>query len=150
MRRANRIIALALGMIVTLAAFSATVSGWRPTRAFDPSGPEKAVQSFVDAAVHGRAEEAARDLAPDSDCEVDDLIALPAQAAPARVILLDSSGTANAATVEIELVYRSAGLFPQDPAPERHMYRLIRSEGSWLLIGVPWPLVECWHPQETV
>lgn len=146
MGRANRIIALALGVIIVLAVVAAIVSGKQPTRAFDPSSPEAAVQRFVDAALHGRADEAARGLAPESECGFDDLIDVPAHMEPARVVLVDSSGSGSAATVQVELVYGSGGAFDPEPPRDRHTYRLIRTGGEWRLTGVPWPLFECRHP----
>jgi hypothetical protein len=144
MSRANRILAIALGAIAVLAVVAAVISAGRPTERFDPGTPEAAVQAYVEAALDGRSDEAARWLDPAGDCDVSDLDRAGTGMTATRVVLADSRTSGDSATVEVELVFGSGGPFDSSEYREQHTYRLTRSGGSWLLTGVPWPLYDCW------
>ncbi|HEU5144673.1 MAG TPA: hypothetical protein VFT81_05805 [Dermatophilaceae bacterium] len=145
MSRANRILAIALAAIVVLAVVAAVISGTRSAPEVEPGSPEATVQGYVDAALAGRYDEAARLLEPGSDCDAADLEQLTGMGMhAARVVLVDSAVEGSTATVQVDLVYASGGPFDTSEYTERHTYRLVRSGGGWLLTGVPWPLFECW------
>lgn len=145
MSRANRILAIALGAIAVLALVAAVISAGRPTERFDAGTPEATVQAYVEAALDGRADEAARWLDPRGDCDVEDLDrAGLAGMTATRVVLADSRTSGDSATVEVELVFGSGGPFDSSEYREKHTYRLTRSQGTWLLTGIPWPLYDCW------
>lgn len=146
MTRANRVLVIALAGIVALAVIAAIISANRPAVRFDAGTPEATVQSYVDAALDRRVDEAARWLDPAGDCGVDDLERLGSYGGgeAVRVVLADSSIDGNRATVRVELVFGSGGPFDSSEYREQHTYRLTRSDGSWLLMGVPWPLYDCW------
>lgn len=145
MSRANRILAIALGAIVVLAVVAAIISAGRPAARFEPGTPEATVQSYVEAALDGRADEAARWLDPAGDCGAQDLDRAGAYGMTAtRVVLVDSTVSGETATVQVALVLGSGGPFDSSEYREEHTYRLTRSGGTWLLTGIPWPLYECW------
>lgn len=145
MSRANRILAIAVGAIVVLAVVAAIISAGRPATRFEPGTPEATVQSYVEAALDGRADEAARWLDPAGDCGAQDLDRAGAYGMTAtRVVLVDSTISGETATVRVQLVLGSGGPFDSSEYREEHSYRLTRSGGTWLLTGVPWPLYECW------
>ncbi|MDC5697244.1 hypothetical protein OO014_08235 [Intrasporangium calvum] len=145
MSRANRILAIALAGIVVLAVVAALVSRGRPSARLDAGSPEAAVQAYVDAALDGRADEAARWLDPAGDCDVGDLDRAGTSGMSAtRVVLVDSTQNADSATVRVDLVFGSGGPFETSEYREPQSYRLVRSSGDWRITGVPWPLYDCW------
>lgn len=149
MSRANRILLIALAAIVVLAVVAAVVSATRPTAELEAGSPEATVQAYVDATLAGRVDEAARLLDPAGECGVEDLQRSTGMGMQmARVVLVDSategSGEGSTATVQVELVYASGGPFDTSEYRDKHTYRLVRSDGRWLLTGVPWPLYDCW------
>lgn len=144
MSRANRILVIALGAIVVLAVVAAVISARRPAAQLPTGSPEAAVQAYVTAAIAGKVDEAARWLEPSGDCDVNDLQrAGDLGSQPARVVLADSSVEGTTATVQVELVFSSGSPFDTSEYSEKHTYRLVRSDGKWLLTGVPWPLYDC-------
>lgn len=145
MNRANRILAIALGVIILLAIIAAVVSAGRPVAQLEPGSPEATVQAYVDAALDGRNDEAARWLDPAGECTAEHLERAGTYTmAPTRMVLVDSTVTGETATVRVELVSGSGGPFDSSEYREQHTYRLTRTNGTWLLTGTPWPLYECW------
>ena len=145
MSRPNRILAIALGAIAVLAIVAAVVSAGRPAARLDPGTPEATVQAFVEAALAGRSDEAARWLDPAGECGAQDLDRARTYGMTAgRVVLVDSTVSGDSATVQVEVVLGSGGPFDSSEYREEHTYRLTRSGGAWLLTGVPWPLYDCW------
>lgn len=144
--RANRILAIALGAIIVFAIGAAVVAAGRPATRLDPGTPEATVQAYVDAALAGRSDEAARWLDPAGECGAQDLDQAGAFGTDlgARVVLVDSIVNGDSATVQVEVVLGSGGPFDSAEFREQHTYRLTRSGGTWLLTGVPWPLYDCW------
>jgi hypothetical protein len=145
MSRANRILTIALAVIVVLAVVAALVSRTRSAPELEPGSPEATVQAYVDAALAGKSDEAARLLEPGGECSADDLARTTGMGAPSvRVVLVHSSVEGSTATVEVKLVYATGDPFTASEYTEPHIYRLKRSGNAWVLTGVPWPLVECW------
>jgi hypothetical protein len=144
MSRANRFLAIASATLVALAVVGALVSANRPGAMFDPAGPEAAVRAYVNAALDGRSDAAARFLATGGPCDAVDLATARVVERPDRIVLVDSSTEGDTATVVVEIAYPS-GSGPLDPAEytERHTYELTSASGAWRLTGVPWPLWEC-------
>jgi hypothetical protein len=144
MGKANRFLAIALATLVSLAVVGALVSANRPGAMFDPAGPEGVVRAYVNAALAGRSDAAARYLAEGSPCDAVDVARARGVEVPDRVVLVDSSTEGDAATVVLETAY-SSGSGPLDPAEytEGHTYELTSASGAWRLTGVPWPLWEC-------
>jgi hypothetical protein len=144
MSRANRILAIALAVIVALAVVAALISRTQSASELPPGSPEATVQVYVDAALAGRYDEAARLLEPGSDCDVADLNRLAGMGPQTtRVVLVDSSVEGSTATVRVKLVYASGNPFDTSEFSDTQTYRLKRSGSAWVLTEVPWPLFEC-------
>jgi hypothetical protein len=120
MSRANRILTIALAVIVVLAVVAALVSRTRSASELQPGSPEATVQAYVDAALAGMGMQTT------------------------RVVLVDSSVEGSTATVRVDLVYASGNPFDPSEFSDRQTYHLARSGSGWVLTGVPWPLFECW------
>lgn len=145
MSRANRVLAIALGVIVVLAVIGAVVSSGRARPQFAAGTPEATVQSYLDAVLDGRQADAAKLLDPSGECGVEDLERSRYPGVDAtRVVLVGSSVDGSSASVEVELVFSSGDPFGSSEFAEKHTYRLTRSGSAWVLSGTPWPLYECW------
>lgn len=140
MRSPGRVLAVVLGVVLALAVVAAVVASLRSAPDLEEGSPEAAVQAFVAAALRGDSDAAARVLDPDGPCTAAD-VDEHAAADPGRVVLADSTVTGDTARVEVQLVWE--GPFETDSYRETHVYRLVRSEGTWLIQGVPWPLYHC-------
>jgi sugar lactone lactonase YvrE len=89
----------------------------------------------------GKNAEAAKLLSPDSVCTVTD-IDRAYVVDTARVVLVDS--TVKRATAEVRVrVEIPSGSPLGDVMTKDHTFRLVNSEGAWLVTGIPWPLFDC-------
>lgn len=60
----------------------------------------------------------------------------------ARVLLVDSSTEGTTAEVRVRVEIPSGSPLG-DFMTEDHTFRLVNSNGTWLLTGIPWPLYDC-------
>lgn len=140
--RPTRVLVIVVGVIVLLAVAAAVLSATRPDTELSRGTPERTVQAYLQAVSDGDTEEAAELIEPGSDCESEDLdrAYYPDSA---RVVLLDSETEGERARVEVEVISSSGGPFDSSEYTEKHIFRLVRSGGTWLLGGAPWPLYDC-------
>ncbi|GAA3526021.1 hypothetical protein GCM10022263_13480 [Nocardioides daeguensis] len=132
-------LAAVVGAIVVASLITAVASR-HPAR-LEPGSPEAAVQDYLDAVLERDAEAAARHLAPDSPCGVEDLDKAYVDD-DVRVRLRDTDVTGGTARVAVAITTGSGELIPSGWT-EEHTFRLRRVDGAWLITGSPWPLFEC-------
>lgn len=137
----NRVLALAVGLIIVLVAVAAVVSSTRSTLVIDKSKPAWAVQNYLKAFLSGRNADAAKMISPESECTVVD-VDRAYIIDNARVVLISTNTNGNTAEVRVRVEYPLNGPFG-DSSTEDHTFRLTDSNGSWMLTGIPWPLYNC-------
>lgn len=137
----NRVLALAVGLIIVLVAVVAVVSSTRSTLVIDKSKPAWAVQNYLKAFLAGKNAEAAKMISPESECTVVD-VDRAYVIDNSRVVLLSTSTNGNTAEVRVRVEFPVNGPFGDSPT-EDHTFRLTDSNGTWLLTGIPWPLYNC-------
>lgn len=132
-------LAAVVGAIVVASLITAVASR-HPAR-LESGSPEAAVQDYLDAVLEHDAEAAARHLAPDSPCGVEDLDNAYIDD-DVRVMLRDAAVTGGTARVDVAITTGSGELIPSGWT-EEHTFRLRRVGDVWLITGSPWPLFEC-------
>ncbi|HLS44007.1 MAG TPA: hypothetical protein VK045_01100 [Ornithinicoccus sp.] len=137
---ANRVLAVAVGLLVLLAVVAAIVSAQRSPAAFGAGTPEATVQTYLQAVLDGDAETAAGQLATEVGCTVEDFRRAD-QPDPQRVVLGRSVVHEATAQVAVELVY--GGPLGGDAWSERITFPLVRSGDAWLIDSVAWPYLGC-------
>lgn len=137
----NRVLALAVGLIIVLIAVAAVVSSTRSTLVIDKSKPAWAVQNYLKAFLAGKNAEAAKMISPESECTVVD-VDRAYIINNARVVLISTSINGSIAEVRVRVEFPLNGPFG-DSSTEDHTFRLTDSNGNWLLTGIPWPLYNC-------
>lgn len=137
----NRVLAIVIGLIVVAVAVVAVLSATKSAVVIDRSTPVGSVQAYLKAILVGKGAEAATWLAPAGTCAVAD-IDRAYIVDTARVLLVDSTTTGSIAEVRVR-VEISSGNPLGDVMTEDHTIRLIKSDGRWLIKGIPWPLYDC-------
>jgi sugar lactone lactonase YvrE len=137
----NRVLVIVIGLIVVAFAIVTVLSSTKSAVVLDRATPAGSVQAYLKAILVGKNAEAAKLLSPDSVCTVTD-IDRAYVVDTARVVLVDS--TVKRATAEVRVrVEIPSGSPLGDVMTEDHTFRLVNSEGAWLVTGIPWPLFDC-------
>jgi sugar lactone lactonase YvrE len=137
----NRVLVIVIGLIVVAVAIVTVLSSTKSAVVLDRATPAGSVQAYLKAILVGKNAEAAKLLSPDSVCTVTD-IDRAYVVDTARVVLVDS--TVKRATAEVRVrVEIPSGSPLGDVMTKDHTFRLVNSEGAWLVTGIPWPLFDC-------
>jgi sugar lactone lactonase YvrE len=137
----NRVLVIVIGLIVVAFAIVTVLSSTKSAVVLDRATPAGSVQAYLKAILVGKNAEAAKLLSPDSVCTVTD-IDRAYVVDTARVVLVDS--TVKRATAEVRVrVEIPSGSPLGDVMTKDHTFRLVNSEGAWLVTGIPWPLFDC-------
>lgn len=140
--RANRVLAIVLGVVLVVAVVAVIVSASRDTVPHADGTPAGVVHAYLSAVIEGDDDEAADLLAPESPCDVTDLDRAYV-GDDLRVVLRDTDIDGDTAQVEVEVVTSSDDLLGGSEYAEEHTFRLTRSDRGWLVTGVPWPAYDC-------
>ncbi|GAB3446277.1 hypothetical protein GCM10027517_28290 [Phycicoccus ginsengisoli] len=141
-RSPNRVLVVVVGALVALAAAAAVWSTTRGSSHYGAGTPEATVQSYLTAVLDGDTETAAGYLAPSSTCDREDLTGVMV-ADSTRVNLVHATVGSSTAQVQVAVDRSdSEGPFAVGES-EEHVYHLARTDGQWLLEGIPWPLYDC-------
>jgi hypothetical protein len=140
-RRPNRVLLLVLAAIAVISLVAGGLAASRHGPVYDSATPEGVVQAYLSAVIDGDHDGAARFLAAESPCSVADLdrAYLPQGV---RVALRETQVTADTARVAVSVATPSGDPFGSENF-EKHTFRLIRSGGTWLVLGEPWPMSDC-------
>jgi hypothetical protein len=142
MSRPNRVLLLVVTAVVAAAVVAGVLLATRDEPRYGPGTPEGVVQSYLEAVIAGDHQEAVRFLAPDSSCEVSDLDRAAVQQ-EVRAVLRETEIDGEDARVDVDLALSSGDLFAGDEYTEKHTFRLTRSDDTWLITGMPWPMYDC-------
>ena len=137
----NRILVIIVVLTLALAAVAAFLTSSRDIKELTPNSPEGVVQLFLEAVIDGKNEDAARYFSSTSTCDAAD-IDRSWMPETVRVNLADTEIDGDKAFIEISVDISSGGPF-DDYYVETHNYRLARENGSWRILGIPWPLYSC-------
>jgi hypothetical protein len=133
----------ALGVVAVAIALIALLAGRDRRQTFDPTSPEAAVQTYLDAVLAGDPDTAAtmlddatanRCLRPLRRTITDDGV---------RASLLDARIETDRATIEIQLTYPDGDLFGTSSYSFEERFFLERVDGEWLITEDPWPVALC-------
>lgn len=147
----NAILATVFALLVIAVVLVTLFTSGSASKNLDPSTPAGTVQSYLSAVLKGNYEKAAQFISSESSCDVQDLDRVYT-VDTARVDLVKTEIDGEHAQVWVKVDYPSGAPFDVDypsGAPfdvvrvEDHIYRLARSDGPWLLTGIPWPLYDC-------
>jgi hypothetical protein len=137
---ANRFLAIIVGIITVLALVVVFTANKDPQQ-LDRATPEGVVQQYLSDVIKGDTDSAFTFLDSSSACEVTDLDRsyVPKEV---RMNLVNSTETPTGAIVRISIEIPSG-----DPLggyfSEEQVIRLSKSNGNWLITGIPWPMYEC-------
>lgn len=145
-RRPTTVVIVVTSIIVALAVVVLVFSVGRNVTEYDATSPEGVAQSYLTAAFDGDFDRAADYFAPGEDCDADDLDRAYFQR-NARISLIDSTVDGERARVRIAAEIPDGGPLGGFYR-EEHTLRLVRSNGTWLLTGIPWPLYDCNVPSK--
>lgn len=140
--RGGRLRALALVGLGVALVVAAIAGALREPTALDPTGPEAAVQRYLQAVLDGDFHQAASVLAPGSRCQASDV--RQAWIPESLTVSLDHVRAAgDQADVRVRL--RSAAGPPPfgEDVSFMETFSLARTGDTWRLTGEPWPLVDC-------
>lgn len=137
----NRVLAIVIGLIIIAVAIVTVLSSTRSAVVIDRTTPAGSVQLYLKAVLAGKNAEAAKMLSPESVCTVTD-VDRAYIVDTARVLLVDSTTEGTTAEVRVRVEIPSGSPLG-DFRTEDHTFRLVNSNGTWLLTGIPWPLYDC-------
>jgi hypothetical protein len=142
-RKANVVLAAAVGVIFVIAAVAAAIAVGRDPVILDPGSPEATVQAYLVAMADGDYGAAFDQLAEDSDCGFEDF-AFEYRQGSLEAVLTHTEVDGAEAVVSVEVTDRY-GEGPFDSSGYSHTETLLlRNEGGeWRLTGSPWPLYYC-------
>lgn len=142
MARRSTVVVVATVSVVALAAIVVLVFAvGRDVTTYAEGTPERVVQRYLAAAFDGDFDRAASFIEPGSECDATDLDRAYIQG-DARIGLVESVVEGQRARVRVDVEYPSGGPLG-GVYSEEHTLRLVESQDSWLLTGVPWPLFDC-------
>lgn len=128
---------------VLLAIVAAVVAARREPPTLDLDTPDGVVQAFLRAVLEGDDESAAALLSPSTGCDATD-IANAFVTDSARILLVESDEDGDDATVTVEITESSgSGPFEGSEFSHEETFSLADEDGSWLIVGEPWPLYFC-------
>ncbi len=128
--------------VAVLAVVAAVVAANRSTPTYGPGTATGVAQRYLAAVVDGDHAAAARLLAADGPCTIDDL---DRSGVPdgVRVVLLGTRVAADTAQVDVDVATPSGGPFGGSEDTEKRTLRLVRVAGDWRVTGEPWPMSDC-------
>ena len=141
--RANVVLGVVVGVMATAAVVAAVVAVQRDAVVLDAGSPEATVQTYVAAIAADDLLTAVDQLAPESDCGIDDLAA--AYLPESLEVVLHSTevdGTEAVVTVKVTDGY-GEGPFTGSGYTHAETLVLRQVDGQWLLTGTPWPMYGC-------
>lgn len=144
-RRAGIVLALTLVVLLVLAVAAAVLASTRSAPQLPAGSPEATVQEYLQLVRDHDLEAAARLLAPDGPCTVEDLDQGYIDQ-DTRVVLRQSRTSGDEASVLIEMVHGSGGLFGLDTWTSQDPFTLAREGDRWVITGEPWPMYSCTSP----
>ena len=124
-------------MLAVAGIFAAT----RAPAELDPHTPAGVVQQYVQAVMVGDNDLAGDFLAASTVCDAGDLDRTYVDPA-SRIDLVSTSIDGDRAHVRIAVQIPTGELMQSNWTDERTI-RLERSDGTWRITGIPWPLYEC-------
>ena len=137
----NQILISIFAAVLLLTASVVLFTSKRESKTWNIKSPQGVVQTYLKAMSSGNTDKAQKFLSRESKCTVSDLDrAFMSQ--EARVYLSDARVSKNTASVFVKVEMPSGGPLNNNYS-ELHTLRLGRTNGSWLLIGIPWPLYDC-------
>lgn len=139
--KANRVLGIAVGLLVLLAVVAGAIASQQSPRTFEPGTPEATVQTYLQAVLDQDAQTAVAQLGPDVECTVDDFVH-GQHSEPDRVVVTKSSVRENSAQIHVDLVYEG-GLFGGDGWSDPIMFPLKRSGDDWVISTMVWPYYGC-------
>lgn len=139
--RANRVLGIAVGLLVLLAVVAGVISTQQSPRTFEPGTPEATVQTYLQAVLDQDAQTAVAQLGPDAGCTVDDFVH-GNHSEPDRVVVTDSSVRENSAQIHVDLIY-GGGLLGDDGWSDQITFPLERSGDAWVISTMVWPYYGC-------
>jgi len=137
---ANKLLAIVIGAITVLALVVVFTAN-RQIEQLDRSTPEGVAQQYLLDVIAGDNDSAIKLLDSTSNCKATDLdrAYIPKEV---RMNLISSTETPTGAVVRISIEISSG-----DPLggyfSEEQVIRLAKSNGNWLITGIPWPMYEC-------
>jgi hypothetical protein len=140
----NRRVALLIGGVLVAVALIVVVI-WvaaRPARTYDPGTPEGVVQEYVAAVLDRDAATAAGLLSATSSCTVADFDRATVPTGTG-VELINTQVRGTTAAVRIRVGVQDAGDPFGGTSGEEYVLRLARTNATWRLDGIPWPLWIC-------
>jgi hypothetical protein len=140
-RGTNQILSVIVFLTIALAAVAAFLTSTQETKEYSSTSPEGIVQMYLRAVIDGKNEEAVRYFSQSSTCDATDIDRswMPENV---RVNLTDSRVESDKAYIDVAVDISSGGPF-DDYYTEKHTFRLSRENGSWKILGIPWPLYSC-------
>ena len=133
--------AIVIGLIIVVVAIVTVLSATRSAVVIDRTTPAGSVQAYLKAILNGKNADAAKMFSPQSMCTITD-IDRSYIVDSARVLLVDSTVEGTTAEVRVRVEIPSGSPFGE-LMTEDHTFRLVKSDGTWLLTGIPWPLYDC-------
>lgn len=141
MRRPTMVVVAVVSVVALSAIVVLVFAIGLDVATYEEGTPERVVQRYLTAAFDGDFDRAASFIDPTGECDADDLDRAYIQG-DARIGLIESVVEGDRARVRVDVEFPSGGplggVYSED-----HTLRLVRTPGSWLLTGVPWPLVDC-------
>jgi hypothetical protein len=141
-RRANVVLAVVVGVIALVAVVAGVLAATRHVATYGAGTPQGVVQRYLTAVVDGDTAAAARLLAADSLCNVDDLDRAYVPDG-VQVVLRDSKVDGNTARVRVDVEMSTEGPLNTFEYTEEHTFRLTRAGQDWRISGEPWPMYGC-------
>lgn len=139
--RANRVLAIVVGLLVLIAVVAGIVSTQRAPRTLAGGTPEATVQTYLQAVLDGDAETAVKQLGPDVGCTAADFLRGD-HSEPDRVVVTRSTVREDSAQIHVDLVY-GGGALGGDGWSDPIVFPLERSGDTWLISTVVWPYLGC-------
>lgn len=139
--RANRVLGIAVGLLVLLAVVAGVISTQQSPRTFETGTPEATVQTYLQAVQEQDAQTAVAQLGPDAGCTVNDFVH-GGHSEPDRAVVTESSVRGDSAQIHVDLVY-GGGLFGGEGWSDQITFPLERSGDVWVISTMVWPYYGC-------
>ncbi len=138
--KANRFLALVVGVITAIALVVVTVAN-KPATQLDRGKPEGAVQEYLTDVIAGDFDAAIKWVDPAGSCKIADLDA-SYFAKDVRISLVNTTETSTGAVVKVSIETPN-GAPMGGYYSEEHVIRLTKTASGWLITGIPWPMYSC-------